>query len=255
MSVIIHPQALLQIADHATRSKYQTKDIEFICGVIYGSCTGMKGMKKTKIEICSTTEALLNRVDDGLEVDKEAYKYINEHHAKNFVDEIPIGWYYTQELDEETLEKMNKAFGLVFDVVVKAKYNDGDHPLNVYVPGSEPNTWKEAIYSYESELAERVALLQLQADGSADNQISFTQDAYNALDKQLSRIVDYLEKVKQGEMEFKPDLVRKCATVARWWKHNYMKESQSIIPPAQISYIIGMIGETLVEFEKMKEKK
>lgn len=254
MSVIIHPQALLQITDHATRSKYQSASIKYICGVIYGSCTGVKGMKELKIELSSTTEALVTDVGDKLEVDKEAYDCINAHHSKNFVDEIPIGWYHTQFLEDEIIQKMNDAFSAFFDVVVRAKYNDGDHPITVFIPGAEPHTWKEVPYTYESELAERVALVQLQADGNADNQISFTQDAYNALDKQLCLIVDYLEKTKKGEVEFNPELVRKCATVSKWWKQSYMKSTSSIVPSAQLSHVIGMLAETVVEFEKNGKK-
>ena len=253
MDVIIHPQTDFQIADHATRSKYQNPDIKYICGVLYGTIT-------KNIEICSSTESLLNEVDGSLEVDKTAYSAIDLHHTKNYVEEIPIGWYSTQNFDEETISKMNSAFQKIFNVVVRIQYNqEGEHPITVFLPkeGQETKTieWVETRFSYESELAERVAIVQLQGDGTAENRISFQQDAYVALEKQLSIIEKYLEKVKNGEIPFDHDNVRRAATIARWWKQRHInQEKDSKIPSAQISYVIGMLAETIVDYEKSLAK-
>ena len=250
MEIIIHPQTDFQIADHATRSKYQSSDIKYICGVLYGTIT-------KKIEICSSTESLLNEVDDHLEVDKTAYSAIDLHHSKNYVDEIPIGWYTTQEFDNETINKMNSAYQKLFNVVVRIQYNqNGDFPITVFVPKENHETqtidWIQTRFSYESELAERVAIVQLQGDGTAENRISFQKDAYSALEKQLSIIVNYLENVKNGKLPFDHDLVRRAATVSRWWKQRHIKnEMDSKIKSAQISYIVGMLAETIVDYEKI----
>ena len=248
MEVIVHPQAVLQIADHATRSKYQSSDIKYICGVIYGIITN-------KIEISSSTESLLNEVDGSLEVDNLAYKTIDLHHSKNFVDETPIGWYTTQEFSPETIMQMNSAYQSLFDVHLRVQYNqEGNHPITIYLLNKENEEsdvqCQETIFEYESELAERVALVQLQADCNADSQISFMKDAYSALDKQLSKICDFLVKVQKGELPFDHDLVRRAATVAKWWKQGHLKTTKdSSIQSAEISHIIGLLGETIVEYE------
>ena len=253
MEVILHPQAILQVSDHATRSKYQSSDIKYICGVIYGTIT-------RKIEVCSSTESLLHEIDGHLEVDTEAYKTIDFHHSKNFVDESPIGWYTTQVFPPETIKLMNDAFQKLFNVILRIQYNeDGEHPITVFLPHKEQEgdeiEWIETRFEYESELAERVALVQLQADGTAEMQISFQLDAYVALDKQLEKIQNYLQKVKNGELPFDHDLVRRAATIAKWWKQSHLKQTpDSSIPQAQISYIIGLLGETIVEYESVLKK-
>ena len=81
-------------------------------------------------------------------------------------------------------------------------------------------------------------------------------EAFDAMEKQLCKISDYLEKTKSGEIEFNHDYVRRCATIARWWRHSHMKnEKDKEIAPAQLSYLIGMLSETIVEFEKKKMNK
>ena len=245
---IVHPQVALQIADHTTRSNFFAKDFiskyKYVIGILYGFCD------ERKIEICSTCEAIVSKEGDSYVVDKTAYECITRHHNLNYVGEIELGWYNITPMDAEEINAVNAAFEKLFKVQIRVTYQKSDgHALVLNVP-SNGGQWKEVIYKYRSELAEHVAISQIQSQGDAIKQISFTAEAYSALDNELAIIQDFLKKTMEGQIPFHPDLVRKCANIALWFIHSRPDEQSNIaIEEGQLSLLAGILAEAMTKIE------
>ena len=250
---VVHPQVALQIADHRTRSNYTTKEFKakykYVIGIIYGYTD------ERKIELCSTTETIVNKVGSGYEVDKSAYEPINNHHMVNYVGEIELGWYNITPMSAAEITAVNAAIEKIFKVQIRVTYSDeGEHALKLFVPkGSD--SWTEVLYKYQSELAEHVAIMQVQSQGDANKQISFTADAYHALDKQLKIIQDFLTKTKEGKIPFNPDLVRKCNDIGLWFIHSRRNFDEEVnIEEGQLALLCGLLAEAMTTAEKNMPK-
>ncbi|EAY15427.1 hypothetical protein TVAG_252400 [Trichomonas vaginalis G3] len=248
MEVFIHPQALLQIADHTTRSKYFSENIKYICGVIYGRQEG------SDLELTSTIE--INFIEEGYEikVNPKTYEPLNNHHLKLYPEEIPLAWYSCQDLPESEISKINNAFAEIFKVYLRIHFKNEENPIDVFLL-SENETWIPTSYSYKTEAPERIALIHLQSDGKAENRIEFTKTAFRVLDSHIDKILSYLENVKSGNKPFNCELVRKCATIAKWWKHSHMKKQPTrLVTAGELSYITGILAETYIELESKYKK-
>ncbi|KAK8834807.1 COP9 signalosome complex subunit 6 [Tritrichomonas musculus] len=94
--------------------------------------------------------------------------------------------------------------------------------------------------------------MQLQSEGSVEDQTQFTAKAFQSLDKDLEKVQKYLEKVAKKEIPFDAERVRKAATIAQWWDHNCGEEQPSdrIEEQANLALLCGMILETLTLYEK-----
>jgi len=237
IKVIVHPLSLLQIADHHTRSEFFTEYFDFLCGVIYGMNDG------TKIEVCSVIEAYLIREDDKIRIDSEAYEGLTKHHSMNYKNETPIGWYIIGKPCNDDIEAINKAFSSKFEVFLRGEFDDNQaESLALYY--FEKNEWNPVKYSYESELAERVGLLQLQSEGNAESQVNFSVSAFQSLKSHLNNIIQYLNAVKNGDIPFNADLIRRCNTIAIWWvSPSPIAEIDQYITEAQLSLLCGLIAQ------------
>lgn len=247
MKVFIHPNALLQISDHYTRSKYSEKEIPFICGVIYGN------QERSTIDMTTTIEVITQDSDEGLIIDPETFEPQHQHHLKIYPEEIPIAWYSSKKLNENEIQKLGNAFKkLLNNVYARIEFNieDENHPISVYLP-QEDGSWVQSDYSYRSEAPERISVIHLQSDGKAENRIGFTKTAFEELRNNIEIIMKYLEDVQSGKQEFNCQLVRDCATIAKWWKHSHMKKTpRQAFVSGQFSYLAGLLAQTMVELEK-----
>ena len=250
---VVHPQVALQIADHRTRSDFMKKEFKenykYIIGIIYGF------IDERKLEICSTTEMVVGKVGDGYEVDEEAYNPINIHHVRNYVGEIELGWYNITPMSDVEINAVNAAFAKKFEVQVRVTYSDdGEHALKLFVPAGA-GKWAEVIYKYQSELAEHVGIMQVQSQGDANKQISFTADAYQALDKQLKIIQDFLLKTKEGKIPFHSDLVRRCNDIGLWFNHSRRNFDDEVnIEEGQLALLCGLLAEAMTGAEQKLTK-
>jgi hypothetical protein len=201
-------------------------------------------MDERKIELCSTTETVLMPGSDS-EIDEEAYKLINNHHTVNYVGEIELGWYNITPMSEAEISTVNAAVEKKFKVQIRVTYTEEEeHTLKLFVPNG--SSWAPVIYKYQSELAEHVAIMQVQSQGDASKQISFTADAYNAFDKHLQIIQDFLLKTKEGKIPFNPDLVRKCNDIGLWFIHSRRNEDYEVhIEEGQLALLCGLLAEAM----------
>ena len=250
---VVHPQVALQIADHATRSQFFSKDFvqkhKFIIGILYGFADDRK------IEVCSTCESIVNETSSGYEVDKLAFDCISRHHNLNYVGEVELGWYNITPMKDNEINAVNAAFEKIFKVQLRITFmQTGEHTLVLNVPEND-GKWRQTLYKYRSELAEHVAISQVQSQGNANNQISFTEDAYKALDKELEIIQDFLEKTMTGAIPFQPDLVRKCNDIALWFRHAQPdRQTEIAIEEGQLALLSGLLAEAMTVIDTRIQK-
>ena len=112
-------------------------------------------------------------------------------------------------------------------------------------------TWTPITYTYHSELAERIALTQLQTKGTAENQVGFTIQAYKTLNLHLSKISDYMTKVRDGQLPFDPILMRKCADIASFWRGNTDPQHQTEITQANLSLCVSYLAEGITALQQI----
>lgn len=247
---VVHPQAILQIADHTSRSEFFDPPIKYLCGFILGSSDG------PKIEIHSAFEANIQERGGKLRLDNRTFKSMREQHQKIYPSEVVIGWYTCKQYDEETLNALREIFEAIdhTDSLIRGEFiPENDRPLTLYV--TKNDEWVPVDYSFESELAERIAMMQLQAEGDAESQVQFTADAFRSLDSHLAIIEEYLTKMAEGEIPFDPIMARKCADIAQWWTHKDSSSDQdTILEQENLGLLVGLLAEAITNFESSNRK-
>lgn len=240
----VHPQAILQMADQAARIPFLSKELDFHCGFILGTNEG------PHIELTAALQASVTKQPDGsIKINSEVKNSMIRMHKEIYKNEIPIGWYTVQRYDKEDIEKLRTVFesNIEGEDIIRGEFiYENDPPLALYI--SKGEKWIQTEYTYEAELAERIAMMQLQAEGNAENQVAFTADAFKSLDEHLALIEQYLNKVINGEAPFIPDLVRKCANVAQWWSRSDSEEEYKNdieMDEAKLSLLITMLAESV----------
>lgn len=255
----VHPQAILQIADQAARTPHLNPMPPYVCGLILGSVDGVSIEINTALQIpfkkdMKTDKFLVPHQIDGRLWERQQL----EHHVAIYPKEQPIGWYVTRKHKEEDLEKLRtllepfvkgeSVFRVIFD-------SDAETPLTIHFPKGDK--WIPVDYYYEAELAERIAMMQLQAEGNAESQVAFTADAFRSLDADLALIEDYLKNILSKKEKFDPVLVRKCADLAQWFSSSSSQaasNSSTEIDQAQLSYLTCLMAETLAVLQSKATK-
>lgn len=248
VSVAVHPQAILQIADHASRSKFFDSSMEYLCGFILGSSDG------AKIEVHSSMEACIVKSGDNISIDKSARSVFNimyKQHKQIYPTECVVGWYTCKPYPLDIVNTLREVFDSVehSDISIRGEFvEDGAHPLKLYM--TRGDSWIDLEYEYKSELAEQIAIMQLQSEGSAESQVEFTAQAFRSLDSQLECIEQYLTAMADGKVQFDAVTARKCADIAQWWKHRpAVDDEESIVEQENLGLLVGLMAETLAGFE------
>ena len=227
LNIIVHPQAMLIISDHYTRIPYDKPavEIKYHVGVLLGN------YENDKVVVLSALEVLITDKNGKLELDAGIFKREMELHQSIYPNNKAIGWYilddflnknsYENEKDKEILLSISAVLNNIddFDNLLCGLFlpKEDDHPFHLFI--QKGTDFIPTDYTYEAELAERIAMLQLQSQGDEETQIKFTENAFRSLDQDLAVIQDYLEKVAKQETAFDPTIVRACANVAQWWDH------------------------------------
>ena len=242
--VVVHPQAILQIADHVSRSAFFDPPRDYLCGFILGTSDG------PRIEIHSTLEVNLLKRSSRLAIDRQTFNTMLRQHNAIYPSEVPIGWYTGGEYSPEQLRELREVFEAIDhpEEYIRGEFiADREQPLCLYA--NDRDSWTRIEYSYESELAERIAMIQLQAEGSAESQVQFTADAYRSLDQHLAAMEEYLIGVAEGNVEFDPVAVRKCADVCQWWTHKREEaDEEMVMEQEKLALLIGMVAENATKF-------
>ena len=245
LPIVVHPQAILQIADQAARAKYVDPPSDYSCGVILGTTDG------PKIEINSAIEMRTIKNANKVSIDREVYRTLFRHHHNIYPNEIAIGWYSCKNLPKDDLKALQEAFEALdhTDEYIRGEFlADREQPLVLY--SMKGDQWFPVEYSYESELAERIAMMQIQSEGNAESQVQFTADAFRSLDAQLAVIEKYLSDVANGTAKFNAELVRRCADVGQWWNHKARDEAdERILEQENVALLVGMLAETISAIE------
>ncbi|KAK8858234.1 COP9 signalosome complex subunit 6 [Tritrichomonas musculus] len=224
LNIIVHPQAMLIISDHYSRLSYDNPDppLKYHIGVLLGN------YENDKVVVLSALEILITENDGRLSLDKGIYKREMDLHKTIYPNHKAIGWYTLDNSSHEELLSISDILDPVddFDNLLFGQFtpNPEGHPFHLFIQkGTE---FVPTDYTYESELAETIAMLTLQSEESAESQIRFTQDAFRTLDQDLSVIEQYLDKVSKKELPFDSTLVRECANIAQWFNFNGPNQSE-----------------------------
>lgn len=208
---------MLIISNHYSRLPYDTPDppIKYHVGFLLGN------YENDKVVVLSALEVLITEEDDKLKLDVEMYKREISLHRSIYPNNKAIGWYTLDKSTDEENLSISDALNVVddFDNLLLGKFypDEGDQPFRLFIQkGTE---FIPTDYTYEAELAERIAMLQLQSEGDPESQILFTQNAFRSLDDDLSIIQTYLEKILTKEAPFEPTIVRQCANISQWLDH------------------------------------
>ncbi|KAH0793271.1 COP9 signalosome complex subunit 6 [Histomonas meleagridis] len=248
ISVSLHPHVMFVISDHANRIPFMDPPIKYACGILLGS------YDSNKVEVNSAFEIKINEREDGkLELDKEVYNTMYKVRNKVFPFETPIGWFVSQDYPQEEIDKLQSIISDAdnMECMLRINFNkQKDQMISVFL--IEGDKSMPVDYSYESELGERIAMMQLQAEGDAESQIEFTADAFKALDAHLAEIQTYLIKVLNKEAPFDPVIIRECSTISQWFSHKDPNEHTEAIATEEqsnLALLCGMMLEVLSKAE------
>ncbi|KAK8897833.1 COP9 signalosome complex subunit 6 [Tritrichomonas musculus] len=262
ISILMHPQAMLVMSNHYTRRQYDDANVKLPVhvGLLLGLTDG------AHIEVNSALEILITGKPGDLVIDQKfidnAYKDL---HKATFPKDTPIGWYTCDKIDknvhqelsakiDELITSLDSETLLYGEFIIDEKNEKIDaqnkSPLTLFL--FNDSNLIPVDFTYETEPAERIAMMQLQSEGSVEDQTQFTAKAFQSLDKDLEKVQKYLEKVAKKEIPFDAERVRKAATIAQWWDHNCGEEQPSdrIEEQANLALLCGMILETLTLYEK-----
>ena len=262
LNVTVHPSAMLVMSNQYTRLEYDNANVPLPVhvGLLLGSSKG------GYIEVTSAFELLITGTPDNLEVNQKFLEngYKNLHKA-TFPTDVPIGWYTCTKLSDNLRDEVSRRVEeiatsydselLLFGEFIVEQNNNNENPekcpLTLY--SANVQTLSPIDYTYETEPAERIAMMQLQSGGSAEDQIKFTANAFQSLDEDLEKVQKYLEKVLKKEVPFDHDNVRFAATLSQWWDHNNTEEntgSDKVEEQANLALLCGLLLETLTLYEK-----
>jgi hypothetical protein len=247
LKVILHPAAMFQISDHSTRSRYDTNTYPYRVGILLGTTDGLS------VEVHSSLPGSATLSDGVVTIDHECLSRLLLQHVAIYKTEVIVGWYSCLPLKPTDFRLLTDAFQRELrendEILVSAEFlHDRDPQLAVYL--SKGDTQVPVDYSYESELAERIAIMQLQSEGNAESQVQFTADAYRSLENHLKLIEDYLNDVANGKKPFDPVLVKKAADIAQWWNHSASNQTENReLEEANLALLVGLMAERLVDFE------
>jgi hypothetical protein len=243
ISVAVHPQLMLQLSEQFTRFPFLNPRQEHSLGVILGFADG------PRIEACSAIEVGIRTGGAaGVRLATQDYNSLLRLHHQIYKDEKPIGWYSCQPLSDQD----KRVFHTLFEALehtgpfLRGEFLDREQPFILFLQRGEG--WVSIEYSYESAPAERIAMMQLQAEGNAESQVAFTADAYRSLDRDLEKIEVYLKKVANKQAPFDPVLIRKCAEIGQWWDHKAEIDEEKVVEQENLGLLIGLLAQRLGEF-------
>jgi hypothetical protein len=236
--VVLHPQAILQVADIFSRMEFLAASTEYVCGLLLGSAEG-------NIEVVSSIESVLRGSGLELSLDMSVYRTLFRLYRAIYPSLVPVGWYSCKPLSPDQVQAVNAAFNVVDHPApfVRIEIREGDESLAVFAQHGDG--WVPSEYVYESELAERIAMMQLQREGTAESQVAFTADAFRTLDRDLEMIEKYLTTVATGDAPFDPVLVRRCGDIALWWIHKDDDDNAGDIEKEQLAILVGMMADRI----------
>jgi hypothetical protein len=236
--IVVHPQAILQVADIFSRMEFLAAPTEYVCGVLVGSAEGA-------IEVVSSIESVLRGTGLDLSLDMSVFRTLYRLYRAIYPTLVPVGWYSCRGLSADQVRAVNAAFEVIDHPApfIRLELRDGDAPLAAFAQHGDE--WAPVEYVYASELAERIAMMQLQGEGTAESQVAFTADAFRTLDKDLEMIENYLVAVATGQGAFDPVVVRRCGDIALWWMHKDEDENADVIEKEQLAILVGMMAERI----------
>ncbi|TBU64764.1 COP9 signalosome subunit 6 [Dichomitus squalens] len=213
LSLSLHPLPILNISEHLTRLRLQTKNqVPFVLGALLGTQNGRD------VEIVNSFELAVE--DDGLSVDQGFLVARKEQYKQVFPSLEFIGWYTVAERPTPRHIALHEQFTLYSStplllimqpstVFAAASDTSGQSlPLKAYEPTIEIRDRKsrsvflEATYSVETGEAERIAVDWTAKGGeggtSLESHLSTQRAAVKMLHDRIMLLTRYVSEVVAG---------------------------------------------------------
>uniref|UniRef100_A0A061R7N5 COP9 signalosome complex subunit 6 n=1 Tax=Tetraselmis sp. GSL018 TaxID=582737 RepID=A0A061R7N5_9CHLO len=232
----LHPLVLVNISDHHTRTKLNSRVIEPnsgtvpVLGCLLGLHTGLT------VEITNSFE-VLHEVKDGVLVPDSAFLTTKQDQYKRVFPSLDVvGWYTTGEAPREEHLSTHKMMMDINESPVFLLLNPApsasskDLPIALYeselhvVDGANTLKLSCANYNIETSEAERIAVDQVTklvpsggADGSAQvsAHLGSLHAALKMLVSRLRLLLSVLRKMKGGEAVYDHAIVRQVVSLSR----------------------------------------
>lgn len=248
-ATFVHIQVMFQIADHFTNAKFLKPSFKgYHIGLLLGE------FKDGCARISNSTEMYTLNKPDGSFALPEYYNTFVKYNKSIFEKETPIGWYAFSsdphgkgEINPDIVDEIHQIF-TNYDqkstFLFRCEYHFGKaEPFDFFLT-TDNHSWVPVSVTYKTETAERIALTQLESQGTSEDQITFSIDAYKNLSRRLGVIEQYLRDVKSGKAQFYPEIVRKAASIGQWWSTPKKNQNDDYIDQANLSLLCGMLSET-----------
>ncbi|PCH33363.1 hypothetical protein WOLCODRAFT_93367 [Wolfiporia cocos MD-104 SS10] len=214
LSIALHPLPILNISEHLTRRKLQTKSqLPFVLGALLGTQNGRE------VEIVNTFELAVG--EDGATVDQAFLIDRKEQYKQVFPSLEFIGWYTVAQrptaqhiaLHEQFVPYSSTPLLLILQpstvFAAPSTISAQTLPFKAYEPTIEIRDRKtrsvfiEAPYSVETGEAERIAVDWTAKGGEGDNslesQLHSQRAAVKMLHDRIVLLVKYLTEVLAGQ--------------------------------------------------------
>ena len=219
-------------------------DISYFAGALYGI------EDADKIEVISTFQLAIKNDNGKIVVNRAAYEELDKYELDIHKSEKALGFYWIGNIPDKELDLITAELNNFYPVLCRIKFTGEDeHPIKLFA--QEDQKWKECKYSYRTENPEHICISELQSGGDVKKSIEFTISAYKELERNLDLIECHLQKMKNKEVEFDEDFVRKANEIGIWFRNTYETDADiSSIEEANLGLLSGQL--TQLTFFAMK---
>jgi COP9 signalosome complex subunit 6 len=248
LSVHLHPLVLINMSDHAVRSKVGPNSSERILGALIGEQEGRR------IQLHNSFELVVSGEDTARELDLE---FFNQRLAQ-YLEVYPryefLGWYSTGSTPHENDKVLHKKiqevtgnenpFALLLDTeaMERDRSNQSEElPVKVYdsvthiSEGASVIQWTEVPYMIDTLEAERISVnhvAKAATTTSSGHTSDFTQhtgslgNSVVMLSKRVKDLLEYMKDVKAGNAPKNHEVLRQTLSICRALKASHPEALQ-----------------------------
>jgi len=227
LNIMLHPVVIINISDHWTRQKVQTKKASRSIGALVGIQTGRN------LEIFNSFELPFEIKDDKVLIKNEYLNAKSEQFKKVFKDYEFMGWYSTgqtivpadMEIHKQISEFNENPLYLHLNTQITSAMRE--LPIHIYeselrmVDDSPTQLFVKVPYKIETGEAERISVDHIarittmgSGTGSSLNaHMTAVQNAIIMLNQRIKILLVYLEATKSGKIQADHGLLRRIASL------------------------------------------
>jgi len=228
LNVMLHPVVIINISDHWTRSKVQSKKPNpRVIGALVGIQTGRN------LEIFNSFELPYEVKDNNIVIKNEYLNTKSEQFKKVFKDYEFMGWYSTgqnivtadMEIHKQISEFNENPLYLQLNTQITTAMRE--LPINIYeselrmVNDSPTQLFVKVPYKIETGEAERISvdhIARITTQGSSTTsglvtQMTAVHNAITMLNQRIKILLSYLEATKNSKVPIEYGLLRRIESL------------------------------------------